>query len=49
VKPDPAPDSFPDHERLPLDAKVMIILLLGVLSLGGVALIFGLLTLLINF
>lgn len=43
------PDPSPDHERLPLDAKIMIILLLSVLSLGGVALIFRLLTLLINF
>gem|GEM_PF-4603553 len=49
MKPDPAPDPSPDHERLPLDAKIMIILLLCVLSLGGVVLICGLLTLLFRF
>jgi hypothetical protein len=39
------PDPTPEHERLPLDAKIMLILLLTVLSLGGVALGYKLMSL----
>jgi hypothetical protein len=39
------PDPTPEHERLPLDAKVMIAILLAVLAFGGVALGYKLLSL----
>jgi hypothetical protein len=39
------PDPTPEHERLPLDARIMIIILLTVLSAGGVALGYRLITL----